>query len=147
MKHRIRDSQTANLTCPTDVFEVTSAEEPWRWETRTNDIRNTSRYVSRYVCSLVRTWTGTGHPKMGINPERPTICFTICLFISQICFTICLFISPDLDGHRAPKNRASTPRDPRYVSRYVCSLVRYVSRYVCSLVRTWTGTGHPKIEH
>jgi hypothetical protein len=26
-----------------------------------------------------------------------TVCFTI-------CFTICLFISPDLDGHRAPKN-------------------------------------------
>ena len=47
--------------------------------------------------------------------------FTICLFISpdldghrapknraltlfhdRVCFTICLFISPDLDGHRAP---------------------------------------------
>jgi hypothetical protein len=27
---------------------------------------------------------------------------TVCL----MCFTICLFISPDLDGHRAPKNRA-----------------------------------------
>jgi hypothetical protein len=33
------------------------------------------------------------------------LCFTI-------CFTICLFISPDLDGYRAPKNRALTLRDP-----------------------------------
>ena len=29
-----------------------------------------------------------------------------------ICFTICLFISPDLDGHRAPKNGSLTLRDP-----------------------------------
>ena len=27
-----------------------------------------------------------------------------CSSIITICFTICLFISPDLDGHRAPKN-------------------------------------------
>jgi hypothetical protein len=25
---------------------------------------------------------------------------------TRYVFTICLFISPDLDGHRAPKNRA-----------------------------------------
>ena len=25
-------------------------------------------------------------------------------YVFTICFTICLFISPDLDGHRAPKN-------------------------------------------
>jgi hypothetical protein len=24
--------------------------------------------------------------------------------LDTVCFTICLFISPDLDGHRAPKN-------------------------------------------
>ena len=47
------------------------------------------------------------------------VCFTICLLCFTICFTICLFISPDLDGYRAPKMKYS-----RYVSRYVCSLVR-----------------------
>jgi hypothetical protein len=45
-----------------------------------------TRYVSRYVCSLVRTYTGKGHPKQG-----------------TICFTICLFISPDLDGNRGTR--------------------------------------------
>ena len=44
----------------------------------------------------------------------------------MVCFMICLFISPDLDGHRAPKNGSLTLRDqyrshipntkpPRYV--------------------------------
>jgi hypothetical protein len=56
-----------------------------------------SRY--RYVCSLpvVRTWTGTGHPKWIINPERPTK--DLRPKYDTVCFTICLFISPDLDGH------------------------------------------------
>ena len=39
------------------------------------------RYVSRYVCSLVRT---------------------------AICFTICLFISPDLDGNTDPAKTKET---------------------------------------
>jgi hypothetical protein len=31
-----------------------------------------------------------------------------------ICFTICLFISPDLDGHRAPKNGPNSTNGQRY---------------------------------
>ena len=39
---------------------------------------------------------------------------------TTICFTICLFISPDLDGHRAPKNGSLTLRDQTifFLSRY-----------------------------
>ena len=77
-----------------------------------SDITN----VSRYVCSLVRTWTGTGHPKWGMNPARPqnmnpTRCTRMkksTKVMSTVCFTVCLFISPDLDGHRAPKNGSLT---------------------------------------
>jgi hypothetical protein len=46
---------------------------------------------------------------------------------NPICFTICLFISPDLDGHTAQGTKMKYCPDmfkPRYVSRYVCSLVR-----------------------
>jgi hypothetical protein len=35
-----------------------------------------------------------------------------------MCFTICLFISPDLDGHRAPKNGSLTLR-----GRHISSLL------------------------
>ena len=73
---------------------------------------------------------------------------------NTICFTIYLFISPDLDGHRAPKNGSirytldtsafnDTPHVydmfvcVRYVCLFVCLFVLiYVSRHVCSLVRT-----------
>jgi hypothetical protein len=37
---------------------------------------------------------------------------------------VCLFNSPDLDGHREPKNGSLTLQDPRYVSRYRASLTR-----------------------
>ena len=49
---------------------------------------------SRYVCVIVRTWTGTDTEKM-----------TIKIFCrhGRLCFTICLFIGPDLDGCRASK--------------------------------------------
>jgi hypothetical protein len=67
---------------------------------------------SRYICSLVRTWTGIGHP----------VCH-------PICFTICLFISPDLDGHRAPKNRALTLRDPENCK---VSKPKYEATALCS---------------
>jgi hypothetical protein len=61
-------------------------------------------------------------------------------------FTICLCISPDLDG-----NRGTTKMCPGMFSRETHkgheTQVRYVSRYVCSLVRTWTGQGHPRYVH
>jgi hypothetical protein len=51
---------------------------------------------------------------------------------------ICLFISPDLDGHRAPKNEILTLQRPRHV--HVClhppdvdSLLHFTSRYVSNL--------------
>ena len=57
--------QMANLTLMTVETPLCSTRGRWA------DISSLSSRVSRYVCSLVRTWTGTGHPKMGINPERP----------------------------------------------------------------------------
>ena len=45
-------------------------------------------------------------------PQMFTIMFRNTSCLQTICFTICLFISPDLDGHRAPKNESFTPRDP-----------------------------------
>ena len=53
-----------------------------------------------------------------------------------ICFTICLFISPDLDGHRAPKTKALTLRDPenckvskpKYEATALCSAL-FASKY------------------
>ena len=65
---------------------------------RNTQTRSTSREVQAVdrgtskVCVL-----GFGSFE-NLDPRSPTI-----------CFTICLFISPDLDGYRAP----------RYVSRYV----------------------------
>ena len=80
-----------------------------------------SRYVSRYVCSLVRTWSlglvwcvhfthfANGsvtyapkcpHHQSQITNQSPRQRRKFNVYVS----TIFLFISPDLDGHRAPKN-------------------------------------------
>ena len=45
------------------------------------------RYVSRYVCSLVRLRQVND---IFIHNTR---------YVSAICFTVCLFVSPDLDGN------------------------------------------------
>ena len=75
------------------------------------------RYVSRYVCVLVRTWTGTGHQK----PNN-----------RQCCFTVCLFISPDLDGYRAEL----TLRDPEN-----CKVP--IPKYEATVLHEHLSTGYP----
>ena len=60
-------------------------------------------------------------------PQR-RVCFTICLTL-WVCFTICMFISPDLDGHRAPKSRALTLRDPENCK---VSKPKYEATALCS---------------
>jgi len=59
------------------------------------------------------------------------LCFTICLFaiFSRDMFHD-MFVSPDLDGCRAPKGTGMFHDMFRGIHS------RYVSRYVCSLVRT-----------
>ena len=60
MKHRIRDGQTANLTCPTDVFQLTSHD----------------MFHDMFLCAIFFNFASEHF----ICSD--TICFTICLFIS-----------------------------------------------------------------
>jgi hypothetical protein len=95
------------------------------------------RYVSRYVCVLVRTQTfhGLFTVRLAICARRDasgsglrqgsryvsTICFTICLCILRyVCFTICLCISPDLDGNRGTKKWNTVPRETWTICFTIC---------------------------
>jgi len=75
------------ITCDQDQQTGAPSNKIPSWETR--------RDVSRDVCALVRTSTGTEHQKSSQH-------------FTMICFTICLFNSPDLAGNRAPQTTCFT---------------------------------------
>jgi len=132
--HRlIQASSEATLTLPTGRMHYTTAL--LSGEATSEALRPTS--TSSQITPRM--------PAQSIFPIQCPMCFTMCLFISpdlnghrapknraRYVFTICLFISPDLDGHRA----SLTLRDPEN-----CKVP--IPKYEAAVLHVHLSTGYP----